>query len=79
MEIQVTLPTVVTADDYHEFFHLGAKFSELLGRTVSCKEIGFDYETQRYVGVVYPGLREPKRFIKSERKKLAVKAEEFDV
>lgn len=67
MDIQVTLPTTVTADDYHEFYHLGQTLSEVFGRFVTCREVGFNHDTGKYVGVVFPGKRAPKHFIETLR------------
>lgn len=50
--IEVKLPRLITADDYHEFGRIEYTLRKLNG-DLSCCEVGFDGTD--YVGVVYCG------------------------
>lgn len=52
--IITNLPTLIDADDYHEFPEKERFLQQITGsKSVKVKEIGFD--APRYIGVVYTG------------------------
>jgi hypothetical protein len=57
------LPTLVLANDYHEFQFIQNTFEDV-GLSLKVEELGFDYGgTFSYVGLVYAGKRPAKKRI----------------
>lgn len=54
MKLDVTVPKLIYAGDYHEFSYLENLF-QTLNPDIKCSEVGFAYSHKEYVGVVYVG------------------------
>lgn len=62
--MELTLPKLVTAQDYH-YFHDYEMMLRQIDKTLRCAEVGFDEGYGCYIGVVYAGRKPSKSVIAS--------------
>ena len=56
------LPNVISVDDYHEF-ELAEELYRVINKKIKVTEIGFDYNSSKYIGLVYIGRKPTQKVI----------------
>lgn len=65
--MELKLPNIVFAEDYHQFYDIECMITELLvSGKVTVREIGFDSDMGSYVAVVYAGDVKPDQSVIAE-------------
>lgn len=75
-EREIVLPRIVIMEDYHEVHDYNDFLNKFGVRNAVCEEVGFDYNTGYYVGLVYIKKNKVHRDYMKELKKIVDKTEE---
>ena len=54
-ELSVALPQILEAQDYHDFYNIECVLNQVFAEKIKVEEIGFNYKTGQYEGVVFCG------------------------
>lgn len=52
IKLDVNIPTRIYCSDYHEFSYIQSCF-KLINKKIKCKELGFEFVTGDYIGLLY--------------------------
>lgn len=65
--MELKLPNIVVADDYHQFYEIECTITELLtSGKVTVKELGFDSDMGCYVAAIYTANEQPDESVIAE-------------